>query len=1140
MTRCPKILFGLAVIVSAATSATVFAQSDALSLHVLFGADELAGNVNDIRRRAAALPLEDRYEYLKAWVLPSKRHPDFRILGEFVPTDPSPLARQLEPHRFPSERGGELVAPVFDLLAVARETGRLEELFAAALAMPVPPESADARAKLVVAIMIRLEQDRTAGVSELLKQLHELDAKAFARKNASFLPELLLLDRGIRHHKAFEQLGDMLVLFFEQRFTLDVADEWETHLASMLGRYQEYIERGELAPTDEPQTPKDWIPVQRSTAYTRGTGYPPLLWRLNGDREVRLLSGHQRDYLFYRSPLSGDFEVAGELLPHGNSQIMVGGHYCGLKGDGKRIIVGRFREGDSLLEIDPPFRRHDPWAQYRAIVRGGQLTVNIHGRSLFEKHLGNSPDPWLALRGVAYSGGEFRHLRITGSPEIPRSISMSSSKTLSDWIPYYFQSETAGTPGSTWQLIESPDGVPQILGRKRDRIAGSSFESLLRYQRPLAEDGSIEYDFVYIPGKVHAHPALDRLVFLMDPEGVRLHWLTDGRFDRTDVAPENRLDEPENRRGPARLPLREKQLNHMKLAIVGRTVSIELNGLLIYQRQLEPANQRTFGLFHYADRTALAVRNVVMRGEWPKMLPPPYEQELADPKLATLERSRDRLGDEFRHDFVQDGLPEKYFKRTGKDAEQAIQARADGVHIDIVSSASPEWASASIVPRFSLEGDFDLEARFEGFQFDETLDDAIAFAHIQVDDKLQHYVRAMRGWDQASGHNARSQISPLPVGGRRAFLTKNQMDWTTSGRLRIARAGDEFHIFYAPEETRDFRIVQSRTISDAEIPMDGVLLQLALRGQGRGQVVWKELSIKAERIRYLAPEQKPTRKLFTMSPDGKNLRELAAPRFGLDHLGSPEFSSDGSRIVMDMSKGSVANSRIIIMNRDGSDMKDLGPGCMPSLSRDGKSIVFTDPDTGIVKMDADGKNRKTIEASGWGVQYSPDGKLIAVGMSSNMALIDVKTGKKTLLLEGDVAKRYSLIYWNFGWSHDSQAIAFKGQRRETAQQELAVIDINEPDQIEVLYSGSGIYEDFTFSPNSQSVLFALGQEGPTESGLYLAHRKTPGQIERLKGQPDDFRILDCDWSPDGKEIVFAALVDPVPVEWPLAAKETGR
>ena len=58
-------------------------------------------------------------------------------------------------------------------------------------------------------------------------------------------------------------------------------------------------------------------------------------------------------------------------------------------------------------------------------------------------------------------------------------------------------------------------------------------ESLLQYHRPLLEDGEIEYEFFYEPGKAEVHPALDRLVFLLDPKEAKIHWLTDAQFDRT-------------------------------------------------------------------------------------------------------------------------------------------------------------------------------------------------------------------------------------------------------------------------------------------------------------------------------------------------------------------------------------------------------------------------------------------------------------------------------------------------------------------------------------------------------------------------------------------------------------------------------
>ena len=79
-------------------------------------------------------------------------------------------------------------------------------------------------------------------------------------------------------------------------------------------------------------------------------------------------------------------------------------------------------------------------------------------------------------------------------------------------------------------------------------FAGTKQESVLRYHRPMLEDGRIEYEFYFDPGKVMVHPVIDRLAFLIEPEGVKVHRLTDGAFERSGLAPDNVCDEPENRR----------------------------------------------------------------------------------------------------------------------------------------------------------------------------------------------------------------------------------------------------------------------------------------------------------------------------------------------------------------------------------------------------------------------------------------------------------------------------------------------------------------------------------------------------------------------------------------------------------------
>ncbi len=61
--------------------------------------------------------------------------------------------------------------------------------------------------------------------------------------------------------------------------------------------------------------------------------------------------------------------------------------------------------------------------------------------------------------------------------------------------------------------------------------------------------------------------------------------------------------------------------NRLVLRLEGDTVIIKLNGQAIYERRVEPENQRTFGLFHYTDETRVRVRNVTYQGNWPKTLP---------------------------------------------------------------------------------------------------------------------------------------------------------------------------------------------------------------------------------------------------------------------------------------------------------------------------------------------------------------------------------------------------------------------------------------------------------------------------------------------------------------------------------------
>ncbi len=68
-------------------------------------------------------------------------------------------------------------------------------------------------------------------------------------------------------------------------------------------------------------------------------------------------------------------------------------------------------------------------------------------------------------------------------------------------------------------------------------------------------------------------------------------------------------------------------------------IEVALNGSPVFSRPIEQSNDRTFGLFHWADQSEVRVKNLRWSGSWPRTVPEPEEQELAD---LTLDRE---LGD---------------------------------------------------------------------------------------------------------------------------------------------------------------------------------------------------------------------------------------------------------------------------------------------------------------------------------------------------------------------------------------------------------------------------------------------------------------------------------------------------------------
>jgi hypothetical protein len=364
------------------------------------------------------------------------------------------------------------------------------------------------------------------------------------------------------------------------------------------------------------------------------------------------------------------------------------------------------------------------------------------------------------------------------------------------------------------------------------------------------EDGTITYEFLYRDGESHVHPALDRLALLLDPPGIRIHWITDGRYDATPLAPDNVTDEPGNRRGPQPLPLRPNAWNQVALTVKGDDVLLSLNGQLVYERRLESTNQRTFGLFHFADQTEARVRNVVWRGTWPRQLPPVAQQELADVAALRLDERVAELPAEFEHDFSAQGLPANRFSLIQGRLKENYRPEPDGMHMGGAGTAG--YRDLAITPRLVIHGDFDIVATYDRFVA-EAVRDGNASVYLKAilgEERTECMVIRRQSIPKAGREQQFHQTAVVRYDGGNAIrnFARPSTSETLGGRLRLARRGEMIHFLMAEGDSPNYWLLRSEKVARGDVLENGLRLMTQTHREGRVGVVWKSLSIRAEQL----------------------------------------------------------------------------------------------------------------------------------------------------------------------------------------------------------------------------------------------------------------------------------------------------
>jgi len=609
--------------------------------HEVIGETFFALEAGDLVDKARALPADERFALLADWVLPSADHPLWRLEGEFSSTFPAPslstaktpavLGNGNGPVRAARlQTGGEPRAPAIELVEAAKTLAKLDELTARIEGIKLALSehaAANERAKLALLGMIAGARGDDAAAAKALESIKPLLEKSSSDQPAwGRWPEMCLASSA-RSRPALRKPALALVTTMVEQVAKrkPTAVEKRTPREAWMRQVKHLLAQLRLAELGGPDAARTfgsdpeaslWARVTQTRGETRGEGYPIPHWSVR-DNQLTHYPGHDRDLLYLAVPLRGEFQLDCETssLPGEFIRVAYGGLAVGPKQDLKGLDRSQFGRPKGDIVVNPPLEKLGDWYAFRLAVKGGRLTASVNGRKVHDAPAPPEGDPWVTILSQGMETGTVRKLAITGNPSVPGKLNLSAMPDLAGWLADDYI-ETMSGDDVNWDKRGE-----EIVGRHVEDTPGNKQESLLKYHRPMLEDGQFEYEFFYDPGKVLVHPALDRLAFLLEPDGVKIHRLTDGSFERNGLEPDNTSNEPENRRGPASLPLKPTAWNRLVLRLSGDKATLELNDQVVYERTLEPTNQRYFCLFHYADETQVRVRNVTYEGNWPRSLP---------------------------------------------------------------------------------------------------------------------------------------------------------------------------------------------------------------------------------------------------------------------------------------------------------------------------------------------------------------------------------------------------------------------------------------------------------------------------------------------------------------------------------------
>ena len=581
-----------------------------------------------IHRSLSQLSRDEQFEILRSWTLP-KSGTEVRVLTALVPefAPPMEFARAIgerpKKESFAIASVGEVrgfFCSAWMLVVAADESGNLRKLITD-LEPQATKETPNAAFVLTLA---KLRDSRSS--AEELKGLLESRSAATSSEMSARVENAVILAAAIQRTELAEVCEPLAEKIVQYDFTKG-GGPWISFLrrlraTAILKSHSSESDAASILMT----TPSLWIAAGDQRYRGLATGSDQPLW-LTHEHHVQRLSGPGDDLLLFRYPVTGKFELKGEVsvFDHGVAGMTFGGV--------------SFDANDKLFTVHDVMRSFEesriwPFVAAKELRLFNRLNIRSDGQRvtyLSNLHPGASTpvsacesSPWLGLQASGYGRAYFRNLEIVGEPTIPRVVILVKGPDLRGWTtplgealprsvqPLLTQVTDTATKAATptvWSV--TADGV--LESRKAETTdATATTPRQLAWMRPLLDGETLSYEFFYEDQVAEVHPTLGRMAFLLEPGGVRIRWITAGQTEWTGLEPDNAVIEPLNRKGPRALPLQAQDWNAVTLQMQDGKLQIALNGETIYVRPVADLSNLHPGFFHQPQLTTAQDRKSVV------------------------------------------------------------------------------------------------------------------------------------------------------------------------------------------------------------------------------------------------------------------------------------------------------------------------------------------------------------------------------------------------------------------------------------------------------------------------------------------------------------------------------------------------